>query len=87
MEELPKIKQAFSLLVWLQLNTKLQSHFNFDGTCDTIEIEVYNGEEQLVEFKLEAVLKKSQDRITREAELLIVQLLELKNDDHYQTPT
>jgi len=84
MEELPKIKQAFNLLVWLQLNTKLKTHFNFDGTCDLITFEVYSGEEQLIDFKIEAVMKKSQDRIKREADLLVVQLLELKNDEHYQ---
>lgn len=84
MEELPKIKQAFNLVVWLQINTKLKVHFNFDGTCDKIDIEIYNGDERLIDFKLEAVVKKSQERIKREAELLVVQLLELKNDEHYQ---
>jgi hypothetical protein len=84
MEEFPKIKQAFNLLVWLQLNTKLKTHFNFDGTCDLITFEVYNGDESLIDFKIEAVLKKSQDRIKREAELLVVQLLELKSDEYYQ---
>lgn len=84
MDELPKIKQVFNLIVWLQINTKLKCHFNFDGTCDLIEVEVYNGDEPLISFKLEAVVKKSQDRIKREAELLVVQLLELKNDEHYQ---
>ena len=84
MDELPKVKQVFNLIVWLQLNTKLKAHFNFDGTCDLIEVEVYHEEEQLIDFKLEAVVKKSQDRIKREAELLIVQLLELKNNEYYK---
>lgn len=84
MEELPKVKQAFNLIVWLQLYSKLKTHFNFDGTSDMIEIEVYNGEEQLIDFKLHAVVKKSQDRIKRELELVVVQLLELKNNEHYQ---
>jgi len=84
MDELPKVKQAFNLIVWLQINTKLKTHFNFDGTSDKLEIEVYNGDEQLVDFNLESVLKKSEDRITREVELLVVQLLELKNNEYYQ---
>jgi len=86
MDELPKVKQAFNLIVWLQLNTKLKTHFNFDGTSDKIEMEVYNGEEQLINFKLNAVVNKSEERISREVELIVVQLLELKNDEHYQMP-
>ena len=86
MDKLPKVKQAFNIIVWLQMNTKLKTHFNFDGTNDVIEIEVYHREDQLINFKIDAVVKKSEDRIKREVELVVVQLLELKNDEHYQMP-
>ena len=84
MEELSIIKQVFSLIVWLQMNTKLQAHFNYDGTNDLIEAQVYNGEEELINFSLEAVLKKSEARVELEAKLLVAQLLELKNNKHYK---
>lgn len=84
MEHLPKIKQCFRLITWLQTYTRLKVFFSFNGEDDSIMVKVYYGEEELINAKVESVIKKSEERLNREMQLIVVQLLELKNDVHYR---
>lgn len=84
MEDLPLLKQIFSLCLWLQFNTKLDTEIILYGKEDTMLVYVHNQNDILIDFKLEAITKKSIERINIEVKLLIVQLLELKNNNHYK---
>ena len=84
MEDLPILKQVFSLCLWLQTNTKLRTLMIMDGKNDVTSIEVYAGEKPIIDFKLEAFSKKSEERINIELKLIVTQLVELKNDKHFQ---
>ena len=83
-EELPILKQAFSLCLWLQMNTKLETTIFLDGKIDVVEILVKHGEDTLVDFMLESFSKKSNERVILELNRLIAQLLVLKNTEHYK---
>ena len=83
MEELAILRQAFSICVWLEMHTKLKTILFLNGKEDLFRVEVFLGEEQLIDFKLESVTKKNEVRVEHEIKLLIAQLLELKNNEHY----
>jgi len=84
MEELPILKQVFNLCLWLQFNTKLETIISLNGKTDIMNIEIHAGEKPIIDFTLEAFTKKSEGRINIELKLIVAQLIELKNDDHFK---
>ena len=83
-EELPIVKQVFNLCFWLQKNTKLNVMFSMDGSTDEINISIKAGEKEIIAFTLESFTKKSEERINIEFKLLVPQLIQLKNDEHFK---
>lgn len=83
-EDLPILKQVFNLCLWLQMNTKLESIITLDGKSDILDIKVFANEKKLIDFELVALTKKSGERVVIELKLIVAQLIELKNNKHYQ---
>lgn len=83
-EDLPILKQVFNLLLWLEINTKLSMNLFLNGKEDFMEIKVYAGEKTIIDFTLESFSKKTEERINIELKLVIVQLIDLKNDKHFK---
>jgi hypothetical protein len=84
MEELSIVKQSINLLLWLEMHTKLNINLTLNGKEDFMEIKVYASEKTIIDFKVEALSKKTEERINIELKLIVVQLIELKNDKHFQ---
>lgn len=82
-EHLSILRQIFSLCLWLEQHTKLESIIYLNGKLDRMVVKIKFDGELIVDAKIELLKKKSEARIVREGKLITTQLMELKTNEHY----
>ncbi len=77
-EKLRTFNQCNSLIMWLNMHSKYEANFLYDGKTDVYAVEVFDEKGEVFNYAIESIKLKSEERLAFEFKTIAVVLIQLK---------